>query len=66
MENFYKQSVMLESERLIFRKLNENDFDDLAEMFRKEQLRNKLNKNTMAKSCNSKIQKAEQVQFLSS
>jgi hypothetical protein len=31
-----------------------------------EQLRNKLNKNSMAKSCNSKIQKAEQVQFLSS
>jgi RimJ/RimL family protein N-acetyltransferase len=34
MKILYKQSVMLESARLIFRKLTENDFDDLAEMFR--------------------------------
>jgi RimJ/RimL family protein N-acetyltransferase len=34
LKNLYKQSVILESELLIFRKLNENDFDDLAEMFR--------------------------------
>jgi hypothetical protein len=34
LKKLYEQSVMLESERLIFRKITENDFDDLAEMFR--------------------------------
>ena len=34
MKKLYEQSVMLESERLIFRKITENDFDDLAVMFR--------------------------------
>ena len=33
-QKFYEQSVMLDSERFIFRKITENDFDDLAEMLR--------------------------------
>jgi RimJ/RimL family protein N-acetyltransferase len=33
-KKLYKQSVMLESERLIFRKITETDFDSLAIMFR--------------------------------
>jgi len=33
-KKLFEQSVMLESENLAFRKLTENDFDDLAEMMR--------------------------------
>ena len=33
-KKLYEQSVMLESERLIFRKITKNDFDELALMFR--------------------------------
>lgn len=33
-EKLFEQSVMLESERLTFRKITENDFDELAEMLR--------------------------------
>ena len=34
LKKYFAQSVMLESERLIFRKLTADDFDDLAVMFR--------------------------------
>jgi len=33
-KKYFEQSIMLESERLIFRKITQNDFDDLAVMFR--------------------------------
>ena len=33
-KKLFEQSVMLESENMIFRKLTDNDFDDLAEMLR--------------------------------
>jgi len=33
-KKLFEQSVMLESERLIFRKITANDFDDLADMLR--------------------------------
>jgi len=34
LKKLFEQSIMLESERLVFRKITETDFDDLAEMLR--------------------------------
>jgi RimJ/RimL family protein N-acetyltransferase len=38
MKKLFEQGIMLESERLIFRKITANDFDDLAVMFRDPQV----------------------------
>ena len=37
-KKYFAQSVMLESERLLFRKITVEDFDDLADMFRNEEV----------------------------
>ena len=37
-KNYFAQSIMLESERLIFRKITADDFDDLAVIFRNEEV----------------------------